>query len=228
MSPAPMNTPRLAVRAVFWDLDDTVLDTLTGRVEALAGAYEDCLGSRPDARALWRGHDGRTLHELAKELMGDDWPRFVECYRERYFALDIASEPFPGVVDTLDALRSDGFQLAIVTSKLAWRATEELVRAGLLGRFAAVVGWEDSERHKPEPDPLRVAMGRLGVGESGSIAYVGDTPADVRAARAAGCHAIGAAWGSLDADRVREENPDVLVEHPADVLAYVRRVGPER
>ena len=160
--------------------------------------------------------------------MGDDWPRFVECYRERYFALDIASEPFPGVVDTLDALRSDGFQLAIVTSKLAWRATEELARAGLFGRFAAVVGWEDSERHKPEPDPLRVAMGRLGVGESGSIAYVGDTPADVRAARAAGCHAIGAAWGSLDADRVREENPDVLVEHPADVLAYVRRVGPER
>lgn len=211
------------VRAVFWDLDDTVLDTLPGRVDALAGAYEECLGTRPDALALWREHSGRTLEDLGRELLGDDAPLFVERYRSRYYALDVALRPFPGVVETLDALRAEGLQLAVVTSKATWGATGELTRARLLDRFATVVGWHDSVRHKPEPEPLIVAMERLRIDDPGTVAYVGDAPSDVRAARAAGCRAIGATWGSLDARRMRAERPDLLAHRPADVIAYVRR-----
>ena len=213
------------MRAVFWDLDDTVLNTLPGRMEALAGTYEDCLGTRPDAEAVWREHNGQTLEALARDLMGDDWLRFAERYRERYYAIDFSLEPFPGVVETLDALRADGLDLAVVTSKISWGATGELTRTGLLDRFATVVGHDDCERHKPEPEPLFVAMERLCLDEPEAIAYVGDTPADVEAARAAGCHAIGAAWGSLDVERVRAAGPDLLAEQPAEVLAYVRRVA---
>ena len=212
------------MRAVLWDLDDTVLDTLAERMDALAGAFEDCVGRRPDARELWREHGGHTIHELAEAVVGDESPRFVERYRARYLARDGAPEPFPGVVKALDALTSDGLELAIVTSKLARVARAELSRARLLDRFATVVGWEDSARHKPEPEPLLVAMERLGVGQPGSVAYVGDTPADVRAARAAGCRSIGAAWGSLDAELMRRAGPDALADRPADVVAHVRRL----
>ncbi len=214
------------MRAVLWDLDDTVLDTLAGRIDALAGTCEDFLGRRPDARELWREHGGRTVDELARALVGDEWPRFVERYRARDVARDVAPGPFPGVVEALDALGSDGLELAIVTSKRTANAREELVRTGLLDRFAAVVGWEDSERHKPDPEPLLVAMRHLGLDEPGCVAYVGDTPADVRAARAAGCRSVGAAWGSLDAERVREARPHAMAERPADVVAYVRRLVP--
>ena len=79
------------MRAVFWDLDDTVLNTLPGRMVALAGTYEDCLGTRPDAEKVWREHNGQTLEALARDLLGDDWLRFAERYRERYYALDIPS-----------------------------------------------------------------------------------------------------------------------------------------
>ena len=97
------------MRAVFWDLDDTVLNTLPGRMDALAGTYEDCLGIRPvDPEALWREHNGQTLEQMARNLLGDDWLRFAERYRERYYAIEFGLEPFPGVVETLDALRSDG------------------------------------------------------------------------------------------------------------------------
>ncbi len=212
------------MRAVFWDLDDTVLNTLPGRMVALAGTYEDCLGTRPDPEKVWREHNGQTLEALARDLLGDDWLRFAERYRERYYALDVPIEPFPGVVETLDALRADGLELAVVTSKISWGATGELTRTGLLDRFATVVGHDDCERHKPEPDPIFVAMERLCLDEPEAIAYVGDTPADVNAARAAGCHAIGAAWGSLDAERVKAAGPDLLAENPAQVLDYVRRV----
>ena len=213
------------MRAVFWDLDDTVLNTLPARMDALAGTYEDCLGTRPDAERVWREHNGQTLEALARSLMGDDWLRFAERYRERYYAIDFQLEPFPGVVDVLDALRADGLELAVVTSKISWGATGELTRTGLLDRFATVVGHDDCDRHKPEPDPLFVAMERMALDEPGAIAYIGDTPSDVKAGRAAGCHAIGATWGSLDAERVRAESPDLLAEHPSEVLTYVRRVA---
>ena len=213
------------MKAVFWDLDDTVLNTLPARMDALAGTYEDCLGTRPDAERVWREHNGETLEALARSLMGDDWLRFAERYRERYYAIDFQLEPFPGVVDVLDALRADGLELAVVTSKISWGATGELTRTGLLDRFATVVGHDDCDRHKPEPDPLFVAMERMALDEPGQIAYIGDTPSDVKAGRAAGCHAIGATWGSLDAERVRAESPDLLAEHPSEVLTYVRRVA---
>ena len=213
------------MKAVFWDLDDTVLNTLPARMDALAGTYEDCLGTSPDAERVWREHNGETLEALARSLMGDDWLRFAERYRERYYAIDFDLEPFPGVVEVLDALRADGLELAVVTSKISWGATGELTRTGLLDRFATVVGHDDCDRHKPEPDPLFVAMERMALDEPGQIAYIGDTPSDVKAGRAAGCHAIGATWGSLDAERVRAESPDLLAEHPSEVLTYVRRVA---
>ena len=213
------------MRAVFWDLDDTVLNTLPGRMEALAGTYEDCLGTRPDPEKVWREHNGRTLEALSRELLGDHWLRFAERYREIYYAIDFDPEPFAGIVETLDAMRADGLDLAVVTSKISWGATGELTRMGLLDRFATVVGHDDCERHKPEPDPLFVAMERMVLDEPSQIAYVGDTPADVKAARAAGCHAIGATWGSLAPERLEAEEPDLLAEHPSEVLAYVRRVA---
>ena len=211
------------MKAVFWDLDDTVLDTLSGRIEALSGTYEDIFGERPDARELWRMHLGATIEGLAQALMGRDWQRFVERFRERYYGSQEPLRPYPGVVETLDALKSDGLELAIVTSKISWGAKGELERAGLLERFATVVGWDDCERPKPAPDPLLLAMQRVGLEDPAGIAYVGDVPTDIQAARAAGCHAVGAGWGSLDAERLRAEEPDFLAEHPSQVLSYVRR-----
>lgn len=211
------------MKAVFWDLDDTVLNTLPGRVEALAATVEEFLGTRPDARQLWSAHLGVTLEGLARELLDEDWPRFVQRYRERYYGTEAELEAFPGVVEVLNLLRADGLQLAIVTSKVSWGARGELERAGLLGHFGTVVGWDDRGRPKPAPDPLLLAMERLGLTAPGEIAYVGDSPTDVQAARAAGCHAIGASWGALNAELLRAEEPDLLAERPSQVLAYVRR-----
>ena len=210
------------MKAVFWDLDDTVLDTLSGRAEALAATYEDIFGERPDAREIWRMHLGVTIEGLARTLMGNDWPRFVERYRARYYAGQEPLEPYPGVVETLDGLKSDGLVLAVVTSKISWGARGELERAGLLDYFATVVGWDDCARPKPAPDPLLVAMERTSLKAPAQIAYVGDVPTDVQAARAAGCRAIGASWGSLDPERLRAEGPDLLASDPREVLEYVR------
>ncbi len=80
-----------------------------------------------------------------------------------------------------------------------------------------VIGAEDTERHKPDPDPVLEALRRLGV-DAADAAYVGDSPFDIRAAKAAGVHAVAVGWGGIHPDqRLLHEEPDALV-HTAEEL----------
>ncbi|HET6624335.1 MAG TPA: HAD-IA family hydrolase, partial [Gaiellaceae bacterium] len=88
----------------------------------------------------------------------------------------------------------------------------------LAKEFEVVVGYEDTERHKPEPDPVLLALERLGAAPA-EAAYVGDSPFDIRAAKAAGVFAVAVAWGGIHADeRLLEEEPDAFVREPAELL----------
>jgi pyrophosphatase PpaX len=83
--------------------------------------------------------------------------------------------------------------------------------------FDAVVAAEDSERHKPEPDPVLVALERLGAGPEGAC-YVGDSPFDVESGRAAGVLTIGVTWGFFARAPLEESGADVIVDTPAELV----------
>jgi pyrophosphatase PpaX len=75
-----------------------------------------------------------------------------------------------------------------------------------------IVGSDDTERHKPDPEPILLALDRLDATPE-TAAYVGDSPFDIRAAKAARVAAIGVTWGGIhSAERLREEEPDELVD----------------
>jgi pyrophosphatase PpaX len=88
-----------------------------------------------------------------------------------------------------------------------------------LGRyFDTVVTGDDTERHKPAPDPLQLALERLG-GDPSSAVYVGDSPFDIRAAKAAGTAAIAVTWGGIHSRaRLAGESPDVILDEPLKLL----------
>jgi len=110
--------------------------------------------------------------------------------------------------------------MAVVTSKVSWGATEELEDTRLLQYFSAVVGFDDTEAHKPDPEPVHEAMQRLMLTNPREVIFVGDSPADVWAARNAGCAAIAATWGTLDAELLRDAGPDHVATHPAEVATF--------
>lgn len=204
--------------AVLWDLDDTLLNTLPARMRALAHAYEVCIGGRTDPLALWRSHRGGSLEALGERLLGPDGPRFVTAYRERYYADHDRAEAFGGVARVLEACADTGLVMAVVTNKISWGATDELAQAGLLGYFGAVVGADDTERQKPDPEPVFAAMERLVIDDVAAVVLVGDSPADMFAARNAGCPAIAALWGTLDEELVLDVGPAHTARRPEDVL----------
>jgi pyrophosphatase PpaX len=81
-----------------------------------------------------------------------------------------------------------------------------------------VIGPEDTTRHKPDPDPVLAALDKLRATPA-EAAYVGDSPFDIRAAKAAGAFAVGVGWGGIHADeRLLAEKPDAFVREPRDLL----------
>lgn len=209
------------MRALLWDLDDTLLETLPARMKALEFAYEQCLGAHTDGLALWRSHRGGTLEALGRQLLGDDYPRFVTAYHDEYYGHQRDIKPFPGVQAVLEACLEVELPMAVVTSKLAWGATEELLQVDLLRYFQAVVGFDDTELHKPDAEPVFMALERLLEDDPSQAIFVGDTPADVWAARNAGCKSVAALWGTVDETQLVESLPDFTIRQPAELLTIL-------
>lgn len=212
--------------AVLWDLDDTLLDTLAVRMRALSYAHETCLGSKTDPEALWRSHRGGSLEAMGKRLLGDgDYMRFVNTYRDFYYSVQRDVRPFEGVVAVLETLRRADVPMAVVTAKIAHGAIDELQRSGLMQYFQAVVGADDTDAHKPDPAPVYEALDRLLLEPSESIVMVGDSPADVWAAKNAGVRSVGALWGTIDAEMLLDALPDHTARTPGEVLAAFENEG---
>lgn len=210
---------------ILWDLDDTLLDTLAGRMHALSHAHETLLGTKVDPEALWRSHRGGTLEDLARRLLGAEYGKFVTVYRDRYFSLGREIRPYPGVEPVLRSFHEAGFDMGIVTSKVAWGATEELTRAGILQYFHTVVGFDDTDAHKPDPEPIHAALDRMLAGDPPAAVFIGDSPADVWAARNAGIRSIAALWGTLDSELLLDATPDFTAKTPGEVLTILAEMG---
>ncbi|MGH3000350.1 MAG: HAD family hydrolase, partial [Gaiellaceae bacterium] len=126
-----------------------------------------------------------------------------------------------GMGDALKRLQADGRRLGVVTAKR--RQTVELAFQHVpLGHlFEAVVGGDETTRQKPDPEPLLLAAERLGASPDETV-YVGDSPFDVRAAKAAGMGSVAVTWGRIhDRSRLEREQPDVIVDTAEELLAAV-------
>jgi pyrophosphatase PpaX len=145
----------------------------------------------------------------------------VRVYRAHNEPLHEELEACLGMEDVLVRLRDGGRRLGVVTAKR--RATVELAFARVpLGHlFETVVGGDETERHKPDPEPLLLAATRMRA-DPGQTAYVGDSPFDIRAARAAGMHAVAVTWGRIhDRSVLEREEPDAIVDSAEELLEHL-------
>jgi pyrophosphatase PpaX len=206
-------------RVVLFDLDGTLIDSGGIILASMRHATRAVLNREIEDEILMATVGGAGLVEQMRLLDPQRVDELVRVYREHNEPLHDTLEACVGILDVLPRLRQEGRRLGIVTAKrretvgLAFATLPELEPL-----FDVVVGSEDTERHKPDPDPLLFALDRLG-GEPAEAAYVGDSPFDLRAARAAGMHAVGVTWGGIHpAERLRAEEPDALVSSAEELL----------
>jgi 2-phosphoglycolate phosphatase len=187
-------------RAVFFDLDGTLVDTALDMVRVLQDMQRDH-GRAPVAYDLGRSHvsNGAVgLLRLGFPGAEDDElePLRIE-YLDRYAAeVCQRSTLFSGVDGLLDRLDAGRIPWGVVTNKPA-RLTDALLAAlGLAGRTASTVSGDTLTVRKPDPGPLVHACELAGVGPRHAI-YVGDAARDIQAGRAAGMATVAAAYGYI-------------------------------
>ncbi len=204
---------------VLFDLDGTLIDSGPIILASMRHAALTVLGIEVDERRVRAAIGGPGLVAQMVELDPMRVDELVEAYRLHNEPLHEELEAFDRMLDVLHDLRVRGHRLGIVTAKR--RSTVRLAfdRFPELEALTEVlVGADDTERHKPDPDPVLEALARLGE-TSDHAAYVGDSPFDVRAAKAAGVLAVAVAWGGIhDEELLRAEDPDVLVHEPKELL----------
>lgn len=222
--PAPSASP---VRAVLFDLDGTLLDTVADITAALNGALAEQLPvALPESvvrTLIGRGVPSLIERALARVPGGEsaDAGRLLERYQAHYEQIQrsgrMHTRPFPGVARGLAELHSLGLKIAVVTNKSAKSSLELLRRLRLEHWINELVGG-DSGHRKPEPQPLLLACARLGVSPTEAV-MVGDSVIDVLAARAAGIRVLCVPYGYNEGEDPRTLACDGFVESIDEVRA---------
>jgi phosphoglycolate phosphatase len=213
-------------RAVLFDLDGTLLDTLEdmghamNRVLAAQGfsqhpidAYRSFVG---DGVAML------VIRALPEDKRDDETVR--SCF-EAYLAdygrnWNVKTRLYEGVADMLDVLTARGLKRAVLSNK-----TEELTRRCvndyLSGwSFDAVLGQREGVPLKPDPTAAREIAHTLGCPVE-SFLYLGDSPVDMQAAIAAGMVPVGVRWGFRRAEELRAAGAWTLIGRPSEILALL-------
>jgi len=201
---------------VLFDLDGTVVDSGGIILASMRHATRTVLAREYSDDELMAKVGGPGLEAQMQAFAPDRVEELVRVYRAHNEPLHETLQAFAGIVDVLAQLKDEGRRLGVVTAKR--RATVEIAFAKLpLGHlFETVVGGDETERHKPDPEPLLLGLERLGATPD-RAAYVGDSPFDMQAANAAGLYAVGVTWGTIHL-RDRLADADVVVDAPEELL----------
>ena len=223
------------IEAVAFDLDGTLIDTAPD-LAAAANSMLRILGGRPlpeprVAALIGDGVDAfvaRVLEEsgCASQLYASrrSWARvlFRNLYEQDLFA---RGRVFPGVEQALQALENAELPLCCITNKESRFALPLLAAAGLRERFPVTVCADRPEDRKPSPSMLLDTCRQLGI-EPADLLYVGDSPSDVAAARAARCRVVAVTYGYGNYDVLAAARPDGLLGNLAKITSIALRPRP--
>ena len=220
----------LAGVTVVFDLDGTLVDTapdlLRVVAEVLAG---ENLPPPPAAETrLMVGQGARVMIERAAARHGVSWPSAkLDTLTETFvaiYAADIAREsrPFPGVLAALDALADAGATLAVCTNKRTALSVRLLEALDMRARFAAIVGADSVPARKPDPGHYFATVATAN-GDPRRSVMVGDSIADISAAKAAGAPSIAVRFGYCE-EGVETLGADAIIDHYDELGAAVRRL----
>ena len=170
----------------LFDFDNTLYDTNEGIREILRHALP-MVGVEYDD-SMFGEFTGLSMDQVFERYVGD-WSLY-DRYKDEFMRIvrsDVymTGTPFPETERVLKELRNRGRRLGIVSGKMSFKIENLMGRDGMLDMIETIVGYGDTERHKPFPDPIELALSRFDVPKE-DVLYIGDSPNDSGAAINAG------------------------------------------
>ena len=211
-------------KAIIFDLDGTLLDTLTDLAEGTNYALR--VNGFPertiDEVRRFVGNGARKLIEravpegqveTALEKVRQDFDVYYKIHCKDH------TGPYPGIMEMLRELVQQGYALGVVSNKPDF-AVQELIPGYFPGIFDSVSGERKGVAKKPAPDLIWEAMKNLQA-DSPEAIYVGDSEVDLEAAANAGISCISVAWGFKGRKFLEEQGAEVIIETPSEIFNYV-------
>lgn len=208
---------------VLFDLDGTLIDSVRLILDSYHHTLETHgLPARTDDH--WLAGIGTPLWAQFAEWAQDQstMDALIATYREYNLAHhDTRVAAYPGVVDAVLALHGAGLRIGLVTSKNRSGALRGLKLAGLEDVMTVIVGADEVQKHKPDPEPVLRALDLLGASAERTI-YVGDSVHDMASGRAAGTATGAVLWGPFRREALEPLAPDRWFHQPAELLGLLR------
>ena len=218
------------IKAVIFDLDGTLLNTLTS-LEKTGNQMLTDLGLKTQDSAKYRYFVGDGMVTLVKRALsaaGDTQLVHLEegiKLFQSYFGMwcDYEVKPYDGVIELIDKLREQGIMTAVLSNKPHAQTLE--VIGGYFGdtMFDVVRGQMDSVPKKPDPAGADIIVREFGVAPEECL-YVGDTDVDMKTGRAAGLYTVGVLWGFRTEGELRENGAMAIASQPAEILKLAAEV----
>ena len=217
----------MAYKAVLFDLDGTLLDTLADfGLSANRMLEEADFPVHP--LESYRYFVGAGAHNLVSRILpetarneatiDDCLQKFLKIYDSSW---SDNTQPYPGIPEMLDYLQERNYRLAILSNK-PQDFTELCVSEFLSDwNFEEVWGKREGFDLKPSPKAALKIAGIMGL-ESSAYYYLGDTKIDMETATNAGMYSIGVTWGFRPREELLDAGAKILLDKPMDITTYLK------
>lgn len=210
----------------IFDLDGTLLDTVPDLTLLTNRILKD-LGYPEHTQEEILSYVGAGVRRLIYLALPEDVPeetreKAMSIWNEHFHEYYKHTFPYEGVKELLQKLREKGCKLGVVSNKLQ-AGVDVIMNIALPGMLDVMFGESEKIPRKPNPTGLLTAMDELGAAPESTI-YIGDSPGDIKAGKAAGCATAAALWGYHKKEDFASEDaiPDYYVERPLDLLAFAK------
>ena len=212
------------IRLIVFDFDGTLGDTRANIMMTMRGAMQALDLPEADEVSI-AATIGLPLEEGFRQL----YPQLREAevihcaavYRE-IFEINrgkLKPQLFPGVKETLAALKRKGIVLTVASSRSSKSLNGFLDEMGIAGYISYVLGADQVDRAKPDPEPVLKTLRELKM-EAGETLVVGDMPVDILMGRRAGARTCAVTWGNADRETLAEVAPDRIIDDITELLHF--------
>ncbi len=202
------------ITTLLWDFDGTLVDTNEVILESWQITYEHYYGHRVSKEQITKCFGEPLLVTMAREFPGVDPAESAEVYRsyQRESGYKLVRE-FPGVFDLIRTFREMGLKQCIVTSRTRESSTKYLEIFDMMDAFDGVVTCDDTDKHKPDPEPILLGLERMHCSKDEAL-MIGDGVFDVKCANNAGVKSVLVGWRITEGGS--QVIPDAVHDYEAD------------
>lgn len=211
---------RTMLKAVIFDMDGTILNTLDDLSDALEYTFDHFHLPRRTVDEV-RQFVGNGIHKLIERAVPENTPKddiekvfnfYVDYYKEHSL---IKTRPYEGILELIKQLRNVGYMTAVVSNKKD-AAVKDLCKKLFDGLFDMALGDTDGIRLKPERDMIDMVLNELNVSCEEAI-YVGDSEVDIKTARNSNLKCISVTWGFRERELIESIGTDYIVDTPEEI-----------